>query len=120
MVPAAVALGLAVGVASAGDSNRAPAWPTADAPAYPASPFHGVPDGNGRRIPCTCRFQGRDVRLGELVCMSTHLGVVLTRCDLLQNNTSWIPTGTPCTLSSRPLANRTIAMATAGASRSPK
>jgi hypothetical protein len=31
--------------------------------------------------------------------MSTHLGVQLARCDLVLNNTSWIPTGVPCTMS---------------------
>lgn len=31
--------------------------------------------------------------------MSTHLGVVMTRCDLMLNNTSWVPTDTPCTIS---------------------
>jgi hypothetical protein len=76
--------------------------PTADKPAYPTSPFHGVLDGNGQVIPCRCRFQGREFRLGEQVCMSTHLGTVLTRCDLDQNNTSWIPTPTPCTTSQTP------------------
>ena len=73
--------------------------PTAGEPAYPASPFHGVQDGNGRTIPCRCRFQGLLYQLGDLVCMSTPEGTVLTRCDLLLNNTSWVPTHTACTLS---------------------
>ncbi len=72
------------------------------APAYEGSPFRGVRDGNGRIIPCRCRFQGREFRLGETVCMSTHVGTVITRCDLLQNNTSWVPTGTACTISRAP------------------
>jgi hypothetical protein len=75
---------------------------TAPAPAYEGSPFHGARDGNGRIIPCRCRFQGREFRLGELVCMATHVGTVITRCDLLQNNTSWVPTGTACTISRAP------------------
>jgi hypothetical protein len=77
-------------------------WPSADKPAYPTSPYHGVLDGNGQVIPCRCRFQEHEFRVGEEVCMSTHVGVVIARCDLLQNNTSWVPTGTPCTISRAP------------------
>jgi hypothetical protein len=68
-------------------------------PAWPTSPYHGVIDGAGQRIPCRCRFGGSAYRLGDTVCMSTHLGVQLARCDLALNNTSWVPTGVPCTLS---------------------
>jgi len=64
------------------------------------SPWHGAIDGAGRVIPCRCRFQGREYRLGETVCMQTHLGTVLTRCDLFMNNTSWIPSNEACTVSS--------------------
>jgi len=31
--------------------------------------------------------------------MSTPVGIVLARCDLLLNNVSWMPTGIPCVLS---------------------
>ena len=65
-------------------------------PNYLTSPYHGMRDGNGRIIPCRCRFQGRDYPVGETVCMNTHLGTVLTRCDLAQNNTTWIPSAVPC------------------------
>jgi hypothetical protein len=34
--------------------------------------------------------------------MTTHLGVQLARCDLFLNNTSWVPTGVPCTMSLLP------------------
>ncbi|HXE69315.1 MAG TPA: hypothetical protein VN523_08145 [Hyphomicrobiaceae bacterium] len=34
--------------------------------------------------------------------MNTHLGRQLTRCDLFLNNTSWVPTGVPCTTSALP------------------
>jgi hypothetical protein len=72
-------------------------------PAWPSSPFHGVIDGaTGLPIPCLCRYQGAVYRLGEEVCMTTHLGRQLTRCDLFLNNTSWVPTGVPCTISSLP------------------
>jgi hypothetical protein len=66
------------------------------------SPWHGVIDGAGRVIPCRCRFQGQEYRLGERVCMQTHLGTVLTRCDLFMNNTSWVPTNEACSISGAP------------------
>jgi hypothetical protein len=72
-----------------------------DRPNYPNSPYHGVTDGDGRTIPCRCRFDGREYRLGEAVCMTTHVGTVIARCDLMLNNTSWIPTTTACEISSR-------------------
>jgi hypothetical protein len=76
-----------------------------DAPpgeAWKSSPFHGTINGaTGKAIPCFCRFQGRDFRLGASVCMQTHLGVVIAKCDLLLNNTTWAPTDQPCTLSWR-------------------
>lgn len=84
------------------DTARRVPWPSADQPAYPVSPYHGMVDGNGRIIPCRCRFQGQEFAVGEEVCMSTHLGVLMTRCDLMQNNTSWVPTNTPCTISRAP------------------
>lgn len=83
---------------------------SAPAPAWPTSPFHGVISGaTGQPIPCRCRFQGAAYRLGDTVCMTTHLGIQLARCDLFLNNTSWVPTGVPCTMSrldapSRPLS----------------
>jgi hypothetical protein len=59
-----------------------------------------VIDGwTGLPIPCRCRFQGETYRLGDLVCMSTYQGVVMTRCELFLNNTSWQPTKQPCTIS---------------------
>ena len=68
--------------------------------AWRTSPFHGVISGaTGEPIPCRCRFQGTAYRLGDTVCMTTHLGVQFARCDLILNNTSWIPTGVPCTMS---------------------
>lgn len=68
-------------------------------PNYLTSPYHGKRDGNGQIIPCRCRFKGRDYPLGEIVCMTTHIGTVLTRCDLVQNNTSWVPSSEPCEIS---------------------
>lgn len=86
----------------ADEAWRTAPWPSAEQPAYPSSPFHGMVDGDGQVIPCRCRFQGRDYKLGEEVCMSTHAGTVLTRCDLLLNNTSWVPTTTACVVSLGP------------------
>jgi len=63
---------------------------------WPGSPHHAVTDGWGRTIPCRCRFNGKAYRLGEIVCMRTHVGTVLTRCDIIENNTSWIPSSQPC------------------------
>jgi len=78
----------------------APAPGSGPPPAWPSSPFHGVIDGaTGLPIPCQCRYQGTAYRLGDTVCMNTHLGRQLTRCDLFLNNTSWVPTGVPCTTS---------------------
>jgi hypothetical protein len=69
-------------------------------PAWPNSPFHGVISGaTGEPIPCRCRFEGSAFALGATVCMRTHLGVQLARCDLFLNNTTWVPTGVPCTIS---------------------
>ena len=81
--------------------------PRADSPApgeaWKSSPFHGVENGaTGQRIPCLCRFKGEDYRLGASVCMSTHLGTVVARCDLSLNNTTWVPTDQPCQISRVP------------------
>jgi hypothetical protein len=86
-------------------------WPTADEPAWPTSPYHGARDGDGRIIPCRCRFEGREFRLGEQVCMSSPSGNVMTRCDLIQNNTSWVPTGTACVSSGTRDGRRDVARA---------
>ncbi len=60
-----------------------------------------VIDGWGRVVPCRCRFQGQTYRLGEIVCMTTHLGTVLTRCELYLNNTSWMPSTEACSISGK-------------------
>jgi hypothetical protein len=86
------------------DHSRAQEWVSeAPPPAWPTSPFHGVTSGaTGQAIPCRCRFGGSQFRLGDTVCMSTPLGVQLARCDLVLNNTSWVPMGVPCTMSGLP------------------
>src|SRR5204862_6513571 len=88
---AAAALALLAPVGAVEQPGSGPAT-GAPPPAWPTSPFHGVISGaTGEPIPCRCRFQGAAYRLGDTVCMSTHLGVQLARCDLFMNNTSWIP-----------------------------
>lgn len=77
--------------------------PPAPGEAWKYSPFHGAIDGDGKRIPCLCRFKGQEFRLGTAVCMNTHVGTVIAKCDLLYNNTTWVPTSEPCTVSRAPL-----------------
>lgn len=108
----ALALGWPVASPLPAQPPSSTSGPAEPAPAWPTSPWHGVIDGNGERIPCRCRFAGREWRLGDLVCMTTHVGTVLARCDLNLNNTSWVPTATPCELSLAPPAEgaaRTLA-----------
>lgn len=90
-------------LALAATPGRTLAEPGQSAPADPRITPGQVIDGwTGLPIPCRCRYQGQAYRLGDVVCMSTHLGTVLTRCELFLNNTSWMPTREPCTLSSAP------------------
>jgi hypothetical protein len=56
----------------------------------------------GSPIPCECVFRGRAYKVGERVCMSTHVGTVVTRCELLQNTTTWQPSTEQCTVSHAP------------------
>ena len=70
--------------------------------AWRTSPFHRVTSGaTGQPIPCLCLYKGRQFRVGERVCMQTPNGIVLTRCDMLLNNTTWVPTDEACTVSMR-------------------
>jgi hypothetical protein len=80
-------------------AGRTEAWRT--------SPYHGAINGAGQPIPCLCRHRGRSYKLGEKVCLEMPNGVVLARCDMFLNNTSWIPTDEACTLSSRSGPTRT-------------
>ena len=69
----------------------------ADAPAGLPPPNFPIDGWTGKPIPCRCRFEGKQLELGTIVCMSTHVGTVLTRCDIVGNNTSWVPSREPCT-----------------------
>ncbi len=86
-------LGAQVPVSGSGATQVPEGLPPAN---WPTSPHHAVIDGWGRTIPCRCRFNGKAYRLGEIVCMKTHVGTVLTRCDIVENNTSWMPSREPC------------------------
>jgi hypothetical protein len=78
----------------------APASNAAPGEAWRTSPFHRATSGaTGQPIPCRCRFQEREYRLGEAVCMTTHVGTVIARCDLNQNITTWVPTTDACVVS---------------------
>ena len=87
---AALLMVASMGIVRADEPHPYARLPTADTPAWPASPYHGVTDGDGRIIPCRCRFREREYVLGARVCMETHVGIVIARCDLVLNNTSWV------------------------------
>ena len=63
---------------------------------------HVIDGWTGLPIPCRCLYQGKDFKLGDTVCMATHVGVVMTRCELFLNNTAWMPTSAPCTIARSP------------------
>lgn len=92
-------LGVGMAHAQGVPAESAPGKPQTSEPAWKTSPFHGVIGGDGNVIPCRCLFRGQAYRLGERVCMQTHVGTVMAECDLQQNNTSWIPTSEACTIS---------------------
>ncbi|MBO6552538.1 MAG: hypothetical protein JJ926_01540 [Roseitalea sp.] len=43
----------------------------------------------GPDIPCTCRFKGQDVPVGQTMCLDLPSGEVLATCDRVLNNTAW-------------------------------
>jgi hypothetical protein len=100
---AAVVVIVTLGLAPGGNANEPvksrPLW---SVDAWRASPFHAQFNADGQRMPCRCVFQGKEYRVGEIVCMNTHQGVVLTRCDMSLNNTTWVPSEEPCPVSSLP------------------
>ena len=38
---------------------------------------------------CTCRFAGRDMPEGAVVCIDLASGTYLARCERVLNNTAW-------------------------------
>lgn len=80
--------------------SGAAAEPQSSVEAWRSSPFHGAISGaTGTAIPCLCRFSGRSFKLGERVCMQTPNGVLIVRCDMHLNNTTWVPTEESCVIS---------------------
>lgn len=64
-----------------------------------ASPAAALAQGarsTAPKIDCTCRHQGRDYHLGEVICLSTPNGMREARCEMALNNTSWKITDGPC------------------------
>jgi hypothetical protein len=53
-------------------------------------------------IDCTCRYQGQDFHLGEVICLSTSSGPRIAQCEMALNNTSWTITEGPCPTASAP------------------
>lgn len=50
---------------------------------------------------CTCRAQGRNVEMGETICLATHNGPRLATCEMVLNNSSWKISNTSCAISTR-------------------
>jgi hypothetical protein len=93
---AAAALAAASFPALAQDQPRRD-WPSAAQRWTPQNP------------PCTCRAQGRDFLVGEMVCLSTAFGARLATCSMALNNTSWDVGEAPCTTSAPPGRAETVA-----------
>lgn len=49
-----------------------------------------------KSIPCTCRFKGRDIPVGQTMCLDLPSGDVLAQCDRVLNNTAWKTLQTGC------------------------
>jgi hypothetical protein len=94
--PAWIAAGVLL-AAIAGFAQADPSPPTTSDPRVTPGQ---VIDGWGKPIPCRCRYGGRTYQLGETVCMNTPFGTRLARCELVLNNTSWVPTQDSCVISS--------------------
>lgn len=48
------------------------------------------------KVDCTCRFSGNDFHIGDSICMRSPQGLRMAVCGMVQNNTSWQFTNTPC------------------------
>ena len=96
---AAIAVMMCYGVSTNVAAQSAPQQTEPPVPQGKLSPYHGVIGGDGKVIPCRCLFRGTAYMLGDKVCMSTPQGTVITECGFQQNNTSWLPTSEPCTVS---------------------
>ena len=46
-------------------------------------------ENTAKSIPCTCRFKGRDIPVGQVMCLNLPSGEVTAVCDRVLNNTAW-------------------------------
>jgi hypothetical protein len=76
-------------------------------------PDEAIDGATGLPIPCRCLYQGKSYELGDVVCMRTHVGIVMTRCERFLNHTAWMPTSEPCTISGSPRGPATSLQGTA-------
>ena len=53
----------------------------------------------GVKLPCYCRYAGRQFEMGAVACIPTHEGPRFARCDMQLNVPSWTFLTTPCALS---------------------
>ena len=53
---------------------------------------------NGK--PCQCRSKEGKVDEGTVMCMSTSSGERLMRCEMVLNNTAWVPIANGCAVGS--------------------
>lgn len=83
---AAMALGLATAWSAAQSADER-AWPSRQHPGYGTA----LPP-----MPCTCRAQGHDFRMGERACLRTAGGPRYAVCGMELNNSSWLVSDEPC------------------------
>ncbi|MGB7430905.1 MAG: hypothetical protein WA921_00360 [Ahrensia sp.] len=59
-------------------------------------------------VPCTCRYKGLDMQIGDLVCAELPNGDVMMVCDRVLNNTAWktVQQGCPVTQIETPTMSR--------------
>ena len=50
-------------------------------------------------IDCTCRYKGRDVHVGDTICMQRGNNAVFATCSMTLNNTAWSISSTSCAVS---------------------
>ena len=46
-------------------------------------------ENTAKSIPCTCRFKGLDIPVGQVMCLNLPNGEVTAVCDRVLNNTAW-------------------------------
>ena len=62
-----------------------------------AAPAHAEePVPTNGAIPCTCRYKGTDIPVGQTVCVVISEQARLMVCDRVLNNTAWKVIGEDC------------------------